>query len=527
MNALTVLKVVRSEPSAWSHVFHPFIKMGEEAKARGNEEYKRGNYEAAISHYTQAITLSPSEPAYYGNRSAAYFMIQKYEEALQDCRTGLSLQPEFLKLTLRAGKCSLALGNFEEAKKYYQDATNLEPENETVKADVKAFDATVENEHMFNQCRKNEQYPQANYFLDQLLAVVSQSLPYKLKKLELLIEGMQPKEAFEYAKALPSQDVSVVTLKGIALYYMSATFTDQAKGILREAVRLDPDNERARRVFRTIGEMERLKEEGNRHFQAGRSAEAVELYTQALELDPKHKLFNATILANRAAAYMKSKDYMKALEDCNKAISLNPDYTRAYLRRGNVNMELEYYEEALHDYNKVKDMEPNTSEIDNYIYFAKDKAKKVGKKDYYKILGVEKGVSDDQLKRAYRQLALKWHPDKNAETPEKRAHAEKMFKDVNEAYAVLNDREKRQRYDMGMDVDGPDFGGMGGFGGVDPTQIFQMFFGGGGGDAGGFPGFGGFSSGGSHFGGSPFGFGGGRPGSAGFPGGVRFNYSRR
>ncbi|MBS6547166.1 MAG: molecular chaperone DnaJ [Butyricicoccus pullicaecorum] len=106
------------------------------------------------------------------------------------------------------------------------------------------------------------------------------------------------------------------------------------------------------------------------------------------------------------------------------------------------------------------------------------------KRDYYEVLGVQKGATDDQIKKAHRKLAKKYHPDLNKDNPE----AEEKFKEVNEAYEVLSDKDKRAKYDQfgfaGMDPNyGAGQGGYGGFGGGfdmgDLGDIFGSFFGGG------------------------------------------------
>ena len=107
----------------------------------------------------------------------------------------------------------------------------------------------------------------------------------------------------------------------------------------------------------------------------------------------------------------------------------------------------------------------------------------MAKRDYYEVLGVERGASEAELKKAYRRLAMKYHPDRN---PDDKA-AEEKFKEANEAYEVLSDASKRSAYDQyghaGVD---PSMGGGGGFGAGNANfsdifgDVFSDFFGGGG-----------------------------------------------
>ena len=123
----------------------------------------------------------------------------------------------------------------------------------------------------------------------------------------------------------------------------------------------------------------------------------------------------------------------------------------------------------------------------------------MAKRDYYEVLGVDKNASANDIKKAYRKLAIQYHPDKNPGDKE----AEEKFKEAAEAYGVLSDPDKKARYDQ-FGFEGVSGAGGSGFGGagMDINDIFSMFgdiFGG----RGGFGGFGGFGGGGGGGGSRP------------------------
>eukprot|EP00918_Siedleckia_nematoides_P069954 GHVU01152495.1.p1 GENE.GHVU01152495.1~~GHVU01152495.1.p1 ORF type:complete len:227 (-),score=29.57 GHVU01152495.1:450-1130(-) len=107
--------------------------------------------------------------------------------------------------------------------------------------------------------------------------------------------------------------------------------------------------------------------------------------------------------------------------------------------------------------------------------------------NYYKVLGINRNATDSEIKKSYRKLALRWHPDKN---PENKEEAEKRFKEISEAYEVLSDKDKRQVYDrygkeglvQGNSQPNFDFGGFDSgfshFNFRDPEDVFREFFGG-------------------------------------------------
>ena len=108
--------------------------MADEAKAKGNTAFSAGQFEEAIKHFSEAITLAPSNHVLYSNRSASYASLHKYKEALDDAQKTVELKPDWAKGYSRLGAAYIGLGKHDEAVKAYSKGLEYEPNNESLKS---------------------------------------------------------------------------------------------------------------------------------------------------------------------------------------------------------------------------------------------------------------------------------------------------------------------------------------------------------------------------------------------------------
>ncbi|ROT38557.1 small glutamine-rich tetratricopeptide repeat-containing protein A [Sodiomyces alkalinus F11] len=497
----------------------------EEYKSAGNKFFKEKDYKNAIMQYTKAVELIPSSSTYLSNRAAAYMSNGNYEAAQEDCLRAIDLDPQNPKILLRLARIYTSLGQPQEAMLTFgrinppPSAKDMAPAKEMLHHLEAAQDALRNGTagsmvlHALDQAERQLGYSAVRPRKWQLMrgeAYLKMGTANALGEAQNIAMSLLRKN---------SQDPESLVLRGRALYCLGEN--DKAVNHFRKALSYDPDMKDAVKWLRVVQKLERMKEEGNQEYKAGRWQNAIGKYTAALEIDPSNKGTNSKILQNRALCKTKLKEYDDAIADCERAVSLDPSYTKARRTKANALGSAGRWEEAVREWKALQELEPEDRNIAKEVRRAELEFKKSQRKDYYKILGVDKNADDQQMKKAYRKLAIIHHPDKNPNDEE----AAERFKDIGEAYETLSDPQKRARYDSGDDLaDMSDMfggGGMGGMhgmhGGIDPEIVFNMMGGGGGfggGGGGGFPGGGGFSSfadgGGGGRRGGPFGGGGGR-----------------
>lgn len=232
-----------------------------------------------------------------------------------------------------------------------------------------------------------------------------------------------------------NQDPEALVLRGRALYAQG----DNEKAIqhFRQALNCDPDYREAVKYLRLVQKLDRLKGDGNADFKAKRYQEAVNKYTEALEVDPTNKGTNSKLFRNRAVALVQMKEYANAISDCEKAIGLDPSYIAAKKTKANALGQSGNWEDAIREYKALQEADPQDATLAKEIRKAELELKKSKRKDYYKILGVDKDADDSAIKKAYRKQAIVHHPDKNPDDE----HAAERFKDIGEAYETLSDPE--------------------------------------------------------------------------------------
>merc|ERR1712223_1393799 len=469
--------------------------LADQKKEEGNQLYLSKNYREALQRYNEAISLCPGCPAFYGNRAACHMMLGQFVQALEDARTSVQLDPHFVKGYVRVAKWCVALGELQGARQAIDTAMSMSKEySATFDLETTSLEFLEKHDASLRSAFAQSDYRKALYHIEQALKIASASQKLKLSRAECLAFLGRYKEAQEVANDLlrnDSTNIEAIYIRGLCLYYEDNI--DKAFTHFQQVLKLAPDHAKAKEAFKRARLLKTKKDEGNEAFKANKFEEAARLYSEALQVDTDNKISNAKLYFNRATVLAKLKKWTQSVEDCNRCLSFDDTYIKAYLRRAKSYMELQKFEEAVRDYERVHKMDRSNFEYRQLLNQAKHELKKSLRKDYYKILGVDRNANEGEIKKAYKKRALEHHPDRHvgATEDEKQEH-EKKFKEIGEAYGVLSDAKQKSRYDAGQDLDSNSSGGTsssysssGGFSQpMDAAQMFKAFFGNGNGNAG-------------------------------------------
>ncbi|XP_011305686.1 dnaJ homolog subfamily C member 7 [Fopius arisanus] len=417
--------------------------------------YGDKQYKSALSSYSNAIELCPHVARYYGNRAACYMMLDQYRDALLDARKSIEIDSNFLKGYIRVVRCCLKLGEIVEAETTLNKMTQIDPTMEK-----EATAEITDLSHLKRFLREADvafaikDYRKVVYCMDRCCDVSKYCSRFKLMKAECLAYLGRYQDAQEIANDILHVDrsnIDATYVRGVCLYHQENV--DRAFMHFQEVLRLAPDHTKALEIYKRAKQLKQKKEDGNAAFKANRYQEAYNLYTEALAVDPQNKLVNTKLHYNRALTAAKLGRLNESISECTEALNIDENYMKAILKRGSCYMELQEYEEAVRDFERACRVN-QSRENRRLLMEAKEALKRSKKKDYYKILGVDKAASVEDIKKAYRKRALVHHPDRHSSASDtKKKEQEKKFKEIGEAYTILSDPKQRSRYDRGGDME--------------------------------------------------------------------------
>ncbi len=354
--------------------------------------------------------MCPNNASYYGNRAAAYLMINKYKECIDDSKSATLIDSKFVKGYLREGKSHLCLGDYKSALRCFQLIKELEPQNNSIDVDIQNSNAVKHFHELADAAYQSEDYRKVIYLMDRALQHSNYCSQYLILKAECLALLGRYQESQEIVNDIVMKDQTnsdALFVRGMCLYYQDNA--EKAFQHFQRVLQYSPDHLRAKSFYKKAKLLQTKKELGNQAFKLGKWQEAYDLYTESLTIDTNNKTLNATLYFNRATTCSKLNKLDECIEDCTRAIDLDANYLKAYLRRAKSYTDKEDYESAVLDYEKVYKLD-KTKENQQLLKEAKLELKKSKRKDYYKILGVSKTANDDEIKKAYRKRALMHHP---------------------------------------------------------------------------------------------------------------------
>jgi tetratricopeptide (TPR) repeat protein len=435
-------------------------------KDKAKKVFEAKNYTAALQLYTQGVQEFPDEMSFWANRSQVHFSLKNYDSCIADSEKALQLDSKFVKSYIRIGNSCVHLGQFERAKKEYRSAIEL------TKDEDGTYLHFIKNTEQYEAQWKNaKDLMAAKKFKEAITAFTAGGAPLVENVsccADLWYDYIQCLHACDrhdeiLTIMLPKMDRPPFVHEKMARYLLASTYfsfalLDEAEKHL--ALLSDmPDGA----YFRDVAAMRRKCEDLQQVIrnvvtltQAKRYDWSYDALTKALANDSLLPNQRRLLLTHRAIQLNCMVRYEEAMADCNSALDggLKGHWRlRAFQCRGYCHEALDDIAKAIEDYERALECKPDVARTKERLEYLKKM--RPNRKDYYRLLGVKRDATASGIKEAYHSLAKQYHPDK-ARNDEERKQKTSTMQRLNEAYSVLNDPEKRARYDSGEPLDSID-----------------------------------------------------------------------
>ncbi|KAK6126184.1 hypothetical protein DH2020_040065 [Rehmannia glutinosa] len=437
-----------------------------------------------------AIDGKPGEAAALFERVSQSIKVKKYSEALAELNTAIEADTALSEAYWHRASILRQLCRYEESEESYNKFLEMKPGNSAAEKELSQLHQAQNALDSANNLFDSGDFTKALEYIEKVVLVFSPACSKaKDLKVRLLIATKDYSRAISESGYILKEDednLEALLLRGRAYYYLADH--DVAIRHYQKGLRLDPEHGELKKAYFGLKNLLKKTKSAEDNANKGKLRLAVEEYKSALSVDPNHTAHNVHLHLGLCKVLVKLGRGKDAVTSCTEVLEIDGDLVEALVQRGEAKLLVEDWEGAVADLKSAAEKSPQDMNIRETLMRAERSLKMSQRKDWYKILGISKTASMSEIKKAYKKLALQWHPDKNVDN---REEAEAKFREIAAAYEILGDEDKRTRYDSGEDID--DMGsGMGG-GGFNPFgaggQQFTFHFEGGGFPGGGFGGF--------------------------------------
>jgi DnaJ family protein C protein 3 len=433
-------------------------------RAVSDEAMAAGDYQNAVSYLHKAAALEPENASNYFKLFKAHQRKRNYMDALQDISTAVEMEPDADKYRSQKAKLLVQVGHCDQAVSEYK----------LLKAQDEAAQHTAE------ECERAIEMAEKSFF-EKDYAVAAVLFQQALQFVEVATDLVWPKAQSMFFSGdyygcisdtgqilkLHPKHVEAYQLRGDAYHRLGEH--DQAVLHYREGLKRDPEHKGCKVGHKRVKALEKKKNKGQEAYDKRDYEAAADLWTKALEIDPTHEAFNRPLTLMLSRAYSRMKNHEKAMEIAQQHIDA-AESIEGLWALGEAEQAGEKYQEAVHTFQKAAEIAnegEEKKEANEKVKASQVALKQSKEKNYYKILDIPRNANTKEVKKAYREMALKWHPDKNTDNQEE---ASKKFQDIAEAYEVLSDDDLRAKYNRGDQV----FENQGGQQRQDPFQQFRQ-----------------------------------------------------
>ncbi|ETE70307.1 DnaJ-like subfamily C member 3, partial [Ophiophagus hannah] len=400
----------------------------------GKKLLAAGQLADALSHFHAAIEGDADNYLAYYRRATVYLAMGKSKAAIHDLSRVVELKQDFTSARLQRGHLLLKQGKLDEAVEDFEGVLLSKPsdkEEGEARAQLLKSDEARRLRSQAQSAFLEKDYYTAITLLDKILEVCVWDADMRELRAESYIKEGEPGKAISDLKAAAKlkSDNTEAFYKISTIYYELGDH-EMSLSEVRECLKLDQDHKECFSHYKRVKKLNKQ-------------------IVSAEELIQERRQVLRFVILFSWLSFLSMAPYTDH-QFRSEVLQLEPENVNALKDRAEAYLLEEMYEEAIQDYETAKQYSDNDQQILESLEKAQRMLKQSQKRDYYKILGVKRNARKQEIIKAYRKLAMQWHPD-NFQNEEEKKKAEKKFIDIAAAKEVLTDPEMRSKFDAGED----------------------------------------------------------------------------